>query len=235
MPCLHKNHSCGTIFPVNRKEILAMKKGVVFDLDGTLIHSLPDIAGAMNRSLAKFGLPGFEEAAYKVGNGVLKLTERCVGDRKDLYDQVKAAYMEDYSQHNRVDSHPFRGVEDMLHALNQRGIPVAVLTNKDQQDAESMLHHFFPGIVFAAIRGRTEGVPLKPDPAGALLIAEGLGVNPADCLYVGDTSTDMNCGTAAGMETVGVLWGYRPREELTANGARHLISDPMELVDLADS
>ena len=222
---------------MKRKERQAMKKGVVFDLDGTLIHSLPDIAAAMNRSLAKYGLPGFEEAAYKykVGNGVLKLTERCVGERKDLYDQVKAAYMEDYSQHNRVDSRPFRGVEDMLLTLNQRGIPVAVLTNKDQGDAESMLRHFFPDIAFSVIRGRNEGVPLKPDPAGALLIAESLGVNPADCLYVGDTSTDMNCGNAAGMETVGVLWGYRPREELTANGARHLISDPMELIDLAEA
>ena len=79
------------------------------------------------------------------------------------------------------------------------------------------------------------GVPLKPDPAGALLIAGQLDVSPADCLYVGDTSTDMNCGNAAGMETVGVLWGYRPREELTANGARHLISDPMELIDLAEA
>ena len=77
--------------------------------------------------------------------------------------------------------------------------------------------------------------PLKPDPAGALLIARKLGVDPADCLYVGDTSTDMNCGSAAGMETVGVLWGYRPREELTANGARRLISDPMELIDLAEA
>ncbi len=214
-----------------------MKKGVVFDLDGTLIHSLPDIAAAMNRSLAKYGLPGFEEAAYKykVGNGVLKLTERCVGERKDLYDAVKAAYMEDYARNNRVNSRPFRGVEDMLRALLQRGVPAAVLTNKDQGDAESMLRHFFPDIAFAAIQGRCEGVPLKPDPAGALLIARKFGADPADCLYVGDTSTDMNCGTAAGMETVGVLWGYRPREELTANGARHLISDPMELINLAEA
>ena len=134
-----------------------------------------------------------------------------------------------------MNSRPFRGVEDMLRALIQRNIPVAVLTNKDQQDAESMLHHFFPDISFSVIRGRNEGVPLKPDPAGALLIAQELNVTPGDCLYVGDTSTDMNCGSAAGMETVGVLWGYRPREELTANGARHLISDPMELVDLAEA
>ena len=214
-----------------------MKQCVIFDLDGTLVHSLPDIAAAMNRSLSKFGLPVFEESAYKykVGNGVLKLTERCVGERKDLFDQVKAAYMADYAQNNRVLSRPFRGVEEMLRALIQRGIPAAVLTNKDQGDAENMLGHFFPDIAFSVIRGRTEGVPLKPDPAGALLIARQLDVSPADCLYVGDTSTDMNCGNAAGMETVGVLWGYRPREELTANGARHLISDPMELIDLAEA
>ena len=113
-------------------------------------------------------------------------------------------------------------------------IPV-MIPDQDQPDAESMLRHYFPDVVFSAIQGHVEGVPLKPDPAGALLIAQGWGVNPADCLYVGDTSTDMNCGGAAGMETVGVLWGYRPREELTANGARHLISDPMELVDLAEA
>ena len=86
---------------------------------------------------------------------------------------------------------------------------------------------------FSIIRGRVEGVPLKPDPAGALAIAAELGLQPADCWYVGDTSTDMKCGSNAGMETIGVLWGYRPREELTANGARHLVSEPKEIVELA--
>ena len=99
-----------------------MKKGVIFDLDGTLIHSLPDIAAAMNRSLSRFGLPVFEENAYKykVGNGVLKLTERVVGDRKDLYDQVLNAYMEDYAQHNRVNTQPFRGVKELLEELEEK-------------------------------------------------------------------------------------------------------------------
>ena len=211
-----------------------MRKCVIFDLDGTLVHSLPDIAAAMNRSLQKFGLPTFEESAYKykVGNGVLKLTERCVGEHKELYQQVLEAYKADYSVNNLVNGKAFRGVPEMLRALCARNVDVCVLTNKDQADAERVLAYYFPDVRFSVIRGRVENVPLKPDPAGALLIAEALGMEPGDCWYVGDTSTDMNCGNAAGMETVGVLWGYRPREELTANGARHLVSDPMEIVDL---
>ena len=214
-----------------------MKKGVIFDLDGTLLHSLPDIAAAMNRALTQFGLPTFEENAYKykVGNGVLKLTERAVGERRDMYEQVKQAYMADYAEHNRVNTRPFRGVPELLRELNARGVPVCVLTNKDQRDAETILAHYFPEISFAMVRGRVEGVPLKPDPTGALLLSSGIGAAPADCLYVGDTSTDMNCGVRAGMETVGVLWGYRPREELVASGARHLISEPAELLHLAEA
>ena len=211
-----------------------MKRCVIFDLDGTLTHSLPDIAAAMNRSLQKYGLPVFEESAYKykVGNGVLKLTERCVGGRTDLYQQVLEAYKADYSANNQVNSRAFRGVPEMLKTLCENGVDVCVLTNKDQADAERVLGHYFPDVRFSVIRGRVEGVPLKPDPAGALLIAAQVGVEPASCWYAGDTSTDMNCGNSAGMETIGVLWGYRPREELTSNGARHLVSDPMEIVDL---
>ena len=214
-----------------------MKKGVIFDLDGTLIHSLPDIAAAMNRALKQYGLPTFEENEYKykVGNGVLKLTERAVGERRDMYEQVKQAYMADYAEHNRVNTRPYRGVPELLRELNARGVPVCVLTNKDQRDAETILAHYFPEISFAMVRGRVEGVPLKPDPTGALLLSSGIGAAPADCLYVGDTSTDMNCGVRAGMETVGVLWGYRPREELVASGARHLISEPAELLHLAEA
>ena len=211
-----------------------MRKCVIFDLDGTLVHSIPDIAAAMNRSLQKYGLPVFEESAYKykVGNGVLKLTERCVGEHKELYQQVLDAYKADYAAHNQVNSRAFKGVPDMLKALCEKGVDVCVLTNKDQSDAERVLAHYFPDIAFSVIKGRTEGVPLKPDPAGALLIAETLGLTKDDCWYVGDTNTDMQCGNAAGMETIGVLWGYRPREELTANGARHLVSEPEEIVDL---
>ena len=208
-----------------------MKKAVIFDLDGTLINSLPDIAAAMNRSLARFGLPVHAEAEYKymVGNGVFKLTERSVGPHTAYFDGVLDAYREDYGRNSRVDTAAYRGVADMLTALDQKGLRLCVLSNKDQADTENVLACYFPGIAFAVIRGRRDGVPLKPDPAGALLIAQELGLSPEDFWYVGDTATDMRCGNASHMETVGVLWGYRPREELMASGARELAADPDEL------
>ena len=214
-----------------------MKKAVIFDLDGTLVNSLPDISAAMNRSLKAFGLPEFDMDAYKykVGNGVLKLTERSVGQRTDLLDSVLKAYMADYARNSRVNSHAYKGVAELMAGLEERGLHVCVFSNKDQSDAENVLRYYFPQTHFSQIRGRQEGVALKPQPDGALLIAKALGITPEDCWYVGDTGTDMNCGNAAGMETVGVLWGFRPREELTASGAKHLIAEPMELLSLVDA
>lgn len=214
-----------------------MKKGIIFDLDGTLINSLPDISASMNRSLAKFGLPGFEENEYKykVGNGVIKIAERSVGEHTELLEDVLHAYMEDYARNSRVNTYAYKGVPEMLQGLADRGLQVCVLSNKDQSDTENVLAYYFPGIAFAAIRGRIPGVPLKPDPAGAKLIAQQLNLTSDEIWYVGDTSMDMNCGNAAQMETVGVLWGFRPREELVASGAKHLIADPGELLELVDA
>ena len=144
---------------------------------------------------------------------------------------MKVLYLTQWYPH-RYDAMAGLFVRNHAEAAIRQGVDVCVLTNKDQADAERVLGHYFPDVRFSVIRGRVEGVPLKPDPAGALLIAAQVGVEPASCWYAGDTSTDMNCGNSAGMETIGVLWGYRPREELTSNGARHLVSDPMEIVDL---
>mgnify|MGYP004496868737 FL=1 len=214
-----------------------MKKGVIFDLDGTLVNSLPDIAGAMNRALQAAGLPMYPEEDYKfkVGNGVLKLAERAVGPRTDCYEQVLRAYMADYAQHCREKSHAYPGIPALLDALAARGLQVCVLTNKDQADAESVLSCYFPGYPFACVQGRVEGLALKPAPDGALKIARSLGIAPANFWYVGDTATDMDCGNGAGMETVGVLWGFRPRTELETAHARHLIAAPAELLELVDA
>lgn len=213
-----------------------MVKGIIFDLDGTLINSLPDIAASMNRALEKSGLPTFPEEAYKykTGNGVLKLTERSIGEHTECFQQVLADYSADYAENCQVGSYAYKGMAEVLQALVQRGISVCVLSNKDQADAEKVLSHYYPTVSFTVIQGRREGMPLKPDPASALAIAKKLGCEPSDIWYVGDTSTDMSCGNGAGMETIGVLWGFRPREELVASGAHQLIVEPEELLSLVE-
>ena len=214
-----------------------MKKGVIFDLDGTLINSLPDISAAMNRALAKNGLPTYPEESYKykVGDGVMTLAKRAVGAHAECYQAVLSAYMEDYAQNCRVHTRPYDGVHEMLRSLSSLGLKVFVLTNKDQADAEHVLAHYFPAFPFSAVRGRQAGFPLKPDPSGALLIAQTFSLSSDNFWYVGDTGTDMQCGNAAGMETVGVLWGFRPREELADNNARHIIAAPDELLRLVEN
>lgn len=214
-----------------------MKKAVIFDLDGTLINSLPDISAAMNRALEKYQLPVHELSAYRylVGDGVINLAKRAVGNRADLFQPVLDAYRADYAINCRVNTHPYPGISQMLHNLIQMGIKICVFSNKDMTDTQSVVHHYFPDIPFAIIRGRTEDTPIKPDPAGALIIARNLGLTPDEIWYVGDTNTDMKCGLNAGMETVGVLWGFRPEEELRACGAHHIISNPAEFIALVQA
>ena len=214
-----------------------MKKAVIFDLDGTLVNSLPDIAAAMNRTLAAFHLPIHEVDCYKymVGGGASNLASRAVGNHQELHQQVLDVYRADYAQNCRVDSHIYDGVMDMLAELKKRGLALCVFSNKDQWDVESVVNYYFPGFPFAHVRGKTADMPLKPKPDGALYIANQLGIAPEECLYIGDTGTDMECGNAAHMETVGVTWGFRKKEELVQANALHIIDHPMELIALVDS
>lgn len=214
-----------------------MIKAVIFDLDGTLVNSLPDIAAAMNRTLEKYSLPAHPVDCYRymVGNGAAILAERAVGERKEYQPQVLESYREDYAENCRVHSHAYAGIPEMLSALRARGLSLCILSNKDQWDVESVAAYYFPGFPFACVRGKTADMPLKPRPEGALHIAGQLGVTPDECLYVGDTAVDMECGRAAGMETVGVSWGFRPLEELEEARACHIIDRPEELLSLVDS
>lgn len=214
-----------------------MKKAVIFDLDGTLINSIPDIAGCMNKILEKYGLPTHPEDSYKykTGNGVIKMVERALGEHTEYQETALKEYTEAYNRHCADDSYAYPGIADMLRGLANRGLKICVLTNKDQNQAEHVLNTYFADIPFAVVQGRVPGLALKPDPAGALKIAKDLGLGIEEIWYVGDTSMDMNCGNAAGMETVGVLWGFRPREELVSNGAKQLIAAPAEFLQLVDA
>lgn len=209
-------------------------KAALFDLDGTLTNTLDDIANAMNRALRLHDLPEFpvNEYRYLVGDGVKKLAERACRGRRELEESVCQTYQEYYQAHAQVLTAPYDGVTDMLHALRRRGIRLAVFSNKPHADTCGVVSHYFPDIAFDVVRGQMEGVPVKPDPAGALAIAEAMSVAPDEFVYLGDTGTDMRCAVHAGMRPIGVLWGFRTAEELLESGAEALIEQPSQLIGL---
>ena len=212
------------------------KQAVIFDLDGTLLNTLEDIADAMNYALAAENLPPWEKDAYRfmVGNGVQILAERAVRDRAELAEETRKRYQHRYETHLLVKTHPYEGMRETLRGMAERGIPICVLSNKPDADTRFIIGQSFPDIPFAHVQGQLPGVPRKPDPAAALAIAEKIGVAPENVLYVGDTSVDMECATRAGMRAVGVLWGFRTRTELLGSGASVLIQKPEELLKLCE-
>ena len=209
-----------------------MVRAVLFDLDGTLTNTLEDIADAMNRSLRLHGLPEWPLDAYRylVGDGAKKLAERAVRDRQELALSVQREYQAYYQEHTRVKTQPYDGVPEMLRALQDKGLKLAVFSNKPDADTKNVVAHFFPDIPWAAVRGQIEGVPVKPDPTGALAVAEALQIPPTEFLYLGDTATDMHCAVNAGMLPIGALWGFRTAEELQSSGARQLVQHPMDVL-----
>ena len=211
-----------------------MIRAVLFDLDGTLTNTLQDIADAMNRSLRLHGLPEWPLDAYRylVGDGAKKLAQRAVRDRQELALSVQKEYQAYYETHTLVATRPYDGVPEMLRALQERGLRLAVFSNKPDADTKHVVRHFFPEIRWACVRGQMEGVPVKPDPAGALLTAAAMGVSPEEVLYLGDTSTDMCCARNAGMLPVGALWGFRTEAELRESGAVHLAACPQDVIAL---
>ena len=213
-----------------------MWKAVLFDLDGTLTNTLKDISTAMNHALRLHGLPEFAEQdyCYLVGDGAKKLAERAVRDRQELAQAVRETYQAYYETHAMVATRPYDGIPELLAALSARGLKLCVLSNKPDADTKNVVAHYFPDVDFALVRGQVEGVPVKPDPSGALAVAAQMGVHPDEFLYLGDTSVDMTCARNAGMHPVGVLWGFRKADELTASGAEWLIAQPMDLFNCVD-
>lgn len=209
-------------------------QAALFDLDGTLTNTLTDIANAMNRALTEHGLPTWsvEDYKYLVGNGAKILAQRAVRDRQELAEPVRQTYQAWYETHNQETTRPYDGIPEMLTALREAGLRLAVLSNKPHADTVHVVKHYFPEIPFDVVRGQQEGVPIKPDPAGAFAVAEAMGIAPERFVYLGDTSVDMECARRAGMHPVGVLWGFRKEDELRESGAEAVIGKPEELLGL---
>ena len=214
-----------------------MIRGVLFDLDGTLVNTLEDIAHAMNRALQQHGLPGYAADAYRymVGNGARILAQRAVGEHPELAEAVLADYQAYYGTHAMVLSRPYAGIPELLKELRARGLRCMVFSNKPDADTCHVISHYFGDEVFSQVRGQRSGVPLKPDPTAALEMTQKEGFAPDEMLYLGDTSVDVTCARNAGMHAVGVTWGFRERQELVEAGAAHVIDRPLDLIGILES
>jgi len=211
---------------------------VLFDLDGTLVDSLQDIAASMNRVLAHNQLPTHAPDAYKhfVGDGMETLVRRVLpGDRVDE-DDLRARILQqmkrDYSDRWYDASAPYPGIRELLSDLQTRPLRLGVLSNKPDEFTTVMVEHFFPDTPWDTVRGALPGVPVKPAPDAVLLIAAEWGLAPSQILYVGDTCTDILTARNAGMPSVGVTWGFRDRAELETHGANWIIDEAHSLLTL---
>jgi phosphoglycolate phosphatase len=214
-------------------------QAVLFDLDGTLLDTIEDLTDTMNAALAALDAPqrSIEECKQFVGDGLETYARRALPeDRRD--EQTVARCVElaraDYAERWAKKTRPYEGIEDLLGELHGRGMKLGVLSNKPNDFTREMVGHFFNAGDFDVIQGARPDVPKKPDPAAAIEIAKRFGIPAEKFLYVGDTDTDMKTGVGAGMHTVGVLWGFRSRQELIDNGAETLIGRPGELLSLLD-
>jgi len=214
-----------------------MFTNILFDLDGTLLDSLADLAESMNTVLVRLGLPPHPQAAYRyfVGDGMDTLARRVLPPtRRDetMVAQVVAAMRAEYATRWAVKTRPYGEVPELLDALAERGVGMVILSNKPDEFTREVVATLLGRWHFRAVRGVLTGGPKKPDPAGAMALAAQLGVPPGEFLYLGDTNTDMLTANRAGMFAVGALWGFRTAEELKKNGAKALIARPRELLNL---
>jgi phosphoglycolate phosphatase len=210
---------------------------VLFDLDGTLLDTLDDIGNAMNRVLAQNGFPTHPIDAYRyfVGDGAHMLIYRALPETdrgETTLRRCLEGFLEDYARNWKVMTKPYEGIPEMLAELTACGLKTAILSNKPHAFSEQCVAEFLSSWRFDIVIGQRNNFPRKPDPAGALEIAEFLAIPAANFLYLGDSAVDMQTAVSASMFPVGALWGFRSADELKQNGARALIDHPLKLLNL---
>ncbi len=212
-----------------------MYRAVIFDLDGTLLNTLDDLAASTNAALRQFGYPErtVEEVRRFVGNGVRLLMVRALpqGEETPRFEEILAYFRQHYAAHCREATAPYPGIPALLARLRERGVRVAVVSNKFDAAVKDLCHAYFGGEVEVAV-GESPAVAKKPAPDAVLAAMRELGVSPADTVYVGDSEVDVETARRSGLPCISVLWGFRDRAELVAHGATHFAPDTAALAAL---
>lgn len=214
-----------------------MKKLIIFDLDGTLLNTIADLAQSTNHALQTLGYPTHEEAAYNfmVGNGINKLFERALPEGEKSEDnvlRVRKEFIPYYDVHNADKSRPYPGITELLAQLQAQGLLLAVASNKYQAATEKLIDHYFPEIHFTAVFGQRDGINVKPDPTIVEDILSIAGIAKEDVLYVGDSGVDMQTAINAGVTVCGVTWGFRPRAELEEFHPDYIVDKAEEILSI---
>lgn len=211
-----------------------MKQGLLFDLDGTLVDSLPGIAASLNHALSGMGFPTHDRSAVRgfIGNGSWILAKRAApaGSPDEVVNAIELAFKEHYSVRWQEGTVPFAGVSEMLGLLREHGHPLAVLSNKPHPFTAEIVASLFPGIAFDAVVGQRPGIPHKPDPSGALEIVRIFGLPPEDCVLIGDSTIDLETARNADIRSIAVTWGYHDRGPLLAGGPEMVVDDVSSLI-----
>jgi phosphoglycolate phosphatase len=215
-------------------------KGIIFDLDGTLVNSLEDLADSMNVVLESFNFPTHELSAYKylVGNGIRNLVRKALPDGsidEALIDKCYDSMINIYRENCVIKTKTYDGIIELLNELNLRDIKLAVFSNKADELTKKIVMTLLPNFDFEIIMGLSAEEHKKPNPYGALLISDKFGVIPKDIIYVGDSGTDMQTANNAGMTAAGALWGFRTKAELISNGAKFILNTPKDLIQILES
>ncbi len=209
-------------------------KTIVFDLDGTLLDTLQDLAASTNYALRQFGMPehSVDDVRRFVGNGVRKLMERAIpeGSENPLFEAVFTAFRQHYMLHSLDTTKPYDGIPETLQELQRRGYKMAVVSNKMMAATQELVAHFFPEIAVAIGENEAEGIRKKPAPDSVFEALRRLGVDKTDAVYVGDSDVDLQTAQNSGLPCISVLWGFRDREFLLEHGATSLIAHPKELL-----
>lgn len=218
-----------------------MKKLAIFDLDGTLLNTIKDLGEAANYALDRNGFHTHSMASYPffVGNGVKRLIERVLPEDARKKPQVIEAMLKDfklyYDEHNTDRTKPYEGIPQLLEQLQEKGVAMAVASNKYQLATDKIINHFFPNIEWAAVVGQSEGVPVKPDPSVIFMILAQAKVAKQDVLFIGDSGVDMETARRACIDSVGVTWGFRPMKELIEYHANVIVNKPNDIIPIIDN